>query len=405
MVRRGLARLGHLARRAVLRLRDPGRDGQVLLRLARRADRLPRRACCNYCRRHGPRLRPLLEARTATPRCYHFIGKDIVYFHTLFWPAVLHGAGFRAADVGVRARLPDRQRREDVEVARHASSRRARGSSTCPPNTCATSTRRGSGSGVDDLDLNLDDFVAKVNSDIVGKLVNIASRCAGFIARGSAAGWRHNCPTWRCYDEFIAARASASRRLRQRDLAAAVREIMALTDKANLYIDQQKPWLMAKDPARAAEVQEVCTQGLNLFRVLALYLKPVMPRLAAGAEKFLGLPDQTLGGRAALCCSAPRSQPTSRWRRVSTPPPRRRCSVHPAESLKPTERAAGTRAATAQASAATAPPAAARSGEAGALRRVATAGAPLSIDEFATRRPAHRTHRFRANSSTAPTSC
>ena len=146
--------------------------------------------------------------------------------------------------------------------------------------------------GVEDLDLNLDDFVAKVNSDVVGKLVNIASRCAGFIMRGSAGRLASSLADPALQDDFAAAGERVAALYEGRDLAGAIREIMALTDRANLYIDQQKPWLMAKDPARAAEVQAVCTQGINLFRVLAAYLKPVMPRLAAGAEKFLGLPSQ-----------------------------------------------------------------------------------------------------------------
>ena len=148
------------------------------------------------------------------------------------------------------------------------------------------------GDGVEDLDLNLDDFVAKVNSDIVGKLVNIASRCAGFIARGSAGRLASTLADAALQGEFAAAGERVAALYEGRDLAGAMREIMALTDRANLYIDQQKPWLMAKDPARAAAVQAVCTQGINLFRVLAVYLKPVMPKLAAGAEKFLGLPSQ-----------------------------------------------------------------------------------------------------------------
>jgi methionyl-tRNA synthetase len=151
------------------------------------------------------------------------------------------------------------------------------------------------GDGVDDLDLNLDDFVAKVNSDIVGKLVNIASRCAGFIARGSAGRLADALPDAALYDSFVAAGESVAEAYEGRDLARVVREVMLLTDRANLYIDQQKPWLMAKDPARSSEVQAVCTQGLNLFRVLCVYLKPIMPRLVAGAEKFLGLEPQTWG--------------------------------------------------------------------------------------------------------------
>jgi len=131
-----------------------------------------------------------------------------------------------------------------------------------------------------------------VNSDIVGKLVNIASRCAGFIARGSGGTLAGRLADPALHDEFVAAGERIAALYEGRDLAGAVREIMVLTDRANLYIDQQKPWLMAKDPARAPEVQAVCTQGLNLFRILALYLKPVMPRLAAGAERFLGLAEQ-----------------------------------------------------------------------------------------------------------------
>jgi methionyl-tRNA synthetase len=148
------------------------------------------------------------------------------------------------------------------------------------------------GSGVEDLDLSLDDFVAKVNSDIVGKLVNIASRCAGFIARGAAGRLSDTLAEPALQDEFAAAGERIAALYEERDLAAVVREVMALTDRANFYIDQKKPWLMAKDPARSADVQAVCTQGINLFRVLVSYLKPIMPRLAAGAEKFLGLPPQ-----------------------------------------------------------------------------------------------------------------
>ena len=148
------------------------------------------------------------------------------------------------------------------------------------------------GPGVDDLDLNLDDFVAKVNSDLVGKLVNIASRCAGFIARGSAGRLADRLPEPSLYEEFAQARQRIGAAYEARDFAAVVREVMQLTDRANLYIDQRKPWLMAKDPAQAGDVQGVCTQGLNLFRALVVYLKPIMPRLAAGAERFLGLAPQ-----------------------------------------------------------------------------------------------------------------
>jgi methionyl-tRNA synthetase len=123
--------------------------------------------------------------------------------------------------------------------------------------------------------------------------VNIASRCAGFIARGSAGRLADGLPEPELQQAFVAAADGLAEAYEGRDLARVVREVMQLTDRANFYIDQQKPWLMAKDPARAAEVQGVCTQGLNLFRLLALYLKPIVPQLAAGAERFLGLHDQS----------------------------------------------------------------------------------------------------------------
>jgi methionyl-tRNA synthetase len=146
---------------------------------------------------------------------------------------------------------------------------------------------------VEDLDLNLEEFAGKVNSDLVGKLVNIASRCAGFIARGSGGRLAGSLPEPELQASFVAATESIAEAYEGRDLARVVREVMQLADRANLYIDQQKPWLMAKDPARAAEVQGVCTQGINLFRLLVLYLKPIVPRLAEGAERFLGIGPQT----------------------------------------------------------------------------------------------------------------
>jgi len=244
----------------------------------------------HYCRRTGRDFdrywRPGSDAEV-----YHFIGKDIVYFHTLFWPAVLHGAGYRT---------PTAVYAHGFLTVNGSKMSKSRGTlisartwlDHLPAEYLRYYFASRLGSGVEDLDLNLDDFVAKVNSDIVGKLVNIASRCAGFIARGHGGRLAARLPEPQLQDEFVTAGERIAALYEERDLAGAVREIMALTDRANLYIDQRKPWLMAKDPARAAEVQAVCTQGLNLFRVLVTWLKPVMPRLAAGAEKFLGLPAQ-----------------------------------------------------------------------------------------------------------------
>ena len=243
-----------------------------------------------YCRRTGRDFDQYWKP-DSDAEVYHFIGKDIVYFHTLFWPAVLVGAGYRPpTSVFAHGFLT-------VNGLKMSKSRGTLISARTwldhlPAEYLRYYFASRLGDGVEDLDLNLDDFVAKVNSDIVGKLVNIASRCAGFIARGSAGRLASTLADAALQGEFAAAGERVAALYEGRDLAGAMREIMALTDRANLYIDQQKPWLMAKDPARAAEVQAVCTQGINLFRVLAVYLKPVMPKLAAGAEKFLGLPSQ-----------------------------------------------------------------------------------------------------------------
>ena len=248
-----------------------------------------------YCRRTGRDFDQYWKP-DSDAEVYHFIGKDIVYFHTLFWPAVLAGAGYRPpTSVFAHGFLTVNGQKMSKSRGTLISARTWL--DHLPAEYLRYYFASRLGDGVEDLDLNLDDFVAKVNSDIVGKLVNIASRCAGFIARGSAGRLAATLADAALQGEFAAAGERVAALYEGRDLAGAMREIMALTDRANLYIDQQKPWLMAKDPARAAEVQAVCTQGINLFRVLAVYLKPVMPKLAAGAEKFLGLPLAGLGRR------------------------------------------------------------------------------------------------------------
>jgi len=244
----------------------------------------------NYCRRTGTGF-DRYWSPGSDAEVYHFIGKDIVYFHTLFWPAVLQGAGYRPpTSVFVHGFLTVNGQKMSKSRGTFITARAWL--NNLPAEYLRYFFASRLGAGIDDLDLNLDDFVAKVNSDLVGKLVNIASRCAGFITRGSQGKLALSLADPALYQEFLDAGERIADAYEGRDLAGAVREIMQLTDRANLYIDQQKPWLMAKDPARDGEVQGVCTQGLNLFRVLVLYLKPILPRLAAGAEKFLGLPDQ-----------------------------------------------------------------------------------------------------------------
>jgi len=147
------------------------------------------------------------------------------------------------------------------------------------------------GPGVDDIDMNLEEFATRINAEVVGKLVNIASRCAAFITRGHGGRLAEALPEPELYQAFVAEGEAIAALYEAREYSSAVREIMALADRANQYIDQRKPWLLAKDPARAAEVQAVATQGLNLFRLLMTWLKPVLPAMAARAEQFLGSGD------------------------------------------------------------------------------------------------------------------
>ena len=154
-----------------------------------------------------------------------------------------------------------------------------------------------SGPGTEDIDLNLDDFVARINSDLVGKFVNIASRCAGFISRQFGGRLADRLENPALHGEFAAAAPQIAAFYEAREYGRAMREIMRLADRANQYIDERKPWALARDPARAPEVQAVCTDGINLFRVLMLYLKPVLPAMAARAEAFLGCRPLRLGRR------------------------------------------------------------------------------------------------------------
>jgi len=142
------------------------------------------------------------------------------------------------------------------------------------------------GGGIDDIDMNLEEFTTRLNSDIVGKLVNIASRCAGFISRDAGGHLSAALPDPDLYASFAAAGEAIAAAYEARDTASALRDIMLLADRANQYIDLKKPWTLAKQAERAGEVQGICTEGLNLFRALMIYLAPVLPNMAAKARRF-----------------------------------------------------------------------------------------------------------------------
>lgn len=226
--------------------------------------------------------------KDSTAELYHFIGKDIVNFHALFWPAMLEGAGLRKPTaINVHGYLT-------VNGAKMSKSRgtfiKARTYlDHLSPEYLRYYYASKLGRGVDDLDLNLDDFVQKVNSDLVGKVVNIASRCAGFIHKGNqgvlVAGDAEPALT----DAFLAAAPGIAEAYEARDFARAMREIMALADRANAWIADKAPWSLAKQDGKQDEVQAICAQGINLFRSLVIFLKPVLPQLAADAEAFLNV--------------------------------------------------------------------------------------------------------------------
>ncbi|GGZ58863.1 methionine--tRNA ligase [Lysobacter xinjiangensis] len=240
-------------------------------------------------RRQGIDFDAFLRADSSA-EMHHFIGKDIVNFHGLFWPAVLHGAGLRA---------PTRLHVNGYLTVDGAKMSKSRGTfvmartyleSGLDPEALRYYFAAKTSGGVDDVDLNLADFVARVNSDIVGKFVNLASRCAGFIEKRFAGRLADALPDAAMYERFVAQLQPIADAYARNEAATALRLAMALADEANRYIDETKPWVLAKQEGGEAELQAVCTQGLNLFRVLAVALKPVLPRVAAQAEAFLRAP-------------------------------------------------------------------------------------------------------------------
>jgi len=217
---------------------------------------------------------------------HHFIGKDISYFHTLFWPAVLHGAGLRRPTgvhvhgfLTVDGQKMSKSRGTNITAQRYLE--------LLPPEPLRYYFAAKLTAGIEDIDLSLGDFTARVNSDIVGKLVNIASRCAPFIERGGGR-LADALPDAALYAEFLQASESVASLYETREYASAIREIMLLADRANQYVDQQKPWVLAKDPARIDEARAVATQAINLFHVLLTWLAPVLPQIAATAAQWLG---------------------------------------------------------------------------------------------------------------------
>jgi len=248
----------------------------------------------NYCQAKGLNFDEWVKPDTTTEQ-YHFIGKDILYFHTLFWPATLQFSGYRTpTNVFAHGFLT-------VDGEKMSKSRgtliSANSVIECGFNPewfryyFATKLN----DSMEDLDLNLHDFVARVNSDLLGKYINIASRSAGFLVKrfgGVVSDEAMNNPLLK---EIATSSEKIALLYEGREYAKALRTVMELADKVNGFVDENKPWEIAKDPEREADLQRVCSITLEAFRMLSLYLKPVIPQVVAGVEEFLSLPDLTWG--------------------------------------------------------------------------------------------------------------
>ncbi|KJF81935.1 methionine--tRNA ligase [Photobacterium angustum] len=224
--------------------------------------------------------------KDSSTELYHFIGKDIVYFHSLFWPAMLDGAGFRKPNnvfvhgyVTVNGAKMSKSKGTFIKAGTYLKH--------LDPECLRYYYAAKLNSRIDDLDLNLEDFTQRVNSDVVNKIVNLASRNAGFIAKRFDGKLSDNFVEPELYAEFVEAADRIGELYESREFGRAIREITALADKANQYVDEKAPWVVAKQEGKDQELQEICTVGINLFRVLMAYLKPVMPKLAERSEAFL----------------------------------------------------------------------------------------------------------------------
>jgi len=242
-------------------------------------------------------------APDSSAELYHFIGKDIMYFHTLFWPAMLQGAGFRTPSavfchgfLTVNGQKMSKSRGTFIKAHTYREH--------LNPEALRYYFAAKLGSGVDDIDLQLEDFAAKVNADLVGKYVNIASRAAGFIAKrfdgqltsvllGNRDPARDDDQLNPITGTLRAAAPEIARLYESREFAKAVKKIMLLADEVNYFADEQKPWVLAKQEGQERHLHIVCSVLINCFRLLTLYLKPILPRLATQAEAFLGVPALT----------------------------------------------------------------------------------------------------------------
>lgn len=245
----------------------------------------------NWCDKNGVDFDEYWNESSDT-ELYHFIGKDIAYFHTLFWPAMLEGAGFRKPNkvfchgfLTVDGQKMSKSRGTFIMAETYLNHLR--------PEYLRYYFAAKLGSGIDDIDLNLEDFRMRVNADLVNKVVNIASRCAGFIKKKFDGELGAELAVPALYEEAVAAGDAIADAYENREFSRAMREIMAIADKANQYIDAAEPWVLAKQEGKEQEVQDCCSMGINLFRVIVTYLAPILPQVAEDVKAFLNIEDMS----------------------------------------------------------------------------------------------------------------
>ena len=241
-----------------------------------------------YCTDKGLDFNEWVKPDSTTEQ-YHFIGKDILYFHTLFWPATLYFSGYRTpTNVFAHGFLTVDGEKMSKSRGTLISANSVMESGFNPEwfrYYFATKLN----DSMEDLDLNLSDFVARVNSDLIGKYINIASRSAGFLVKRFGGVVADEAMQHPLLIDIRAANTKIAELYEGREYAKAVRTIMELADQVNAFVDENKPWDIAKDPARGTDLQAICSVTLEAFRCLSLYLKPILPQVASGVERFLSL--------------------------------------------------------------------------------------------------------------------
>lgn len=242
----------------------------------------------NLCARRDDLDFDAFWGRDSNAELYHFIGKDIVYFHALFWPAMLEGAGYRVP-TGIQAHGFLTVNGDKMSKSRGTFIKARTWLDHLPAEYLRYYFAAKLSGRVEDIDLNLDDFVARINSDLIGKYVNIASRTANFISKRFGGRLASELDRPALFDEVAVGGDEIAEHFEQRRFAQGIRSIMALADKTNAYVAERAPWQIAREDGREDELQQVCTTALNVFAQLTMYLKPILPETAARAEAFLNV--------------------------------------------------------------------------------------------------------------------